>query len=100
MRLEDPVARRAPVGRGDVIGSVADGVAEAVQDVVEGGRRLVPAGLLGLEGFGRAWHRFITRRASPEFEEAAVALEEVRRSLLLLFRGTGGELYVPIVPIA
>ncbi|MDU4249947.1 nitric oxide reductase activation protein NorD [Pseudomonas sp.] len=43
------------------------------------------------EGFGRAWHRFITRRASPEFEEAAVSLDEVRRSLLLLFRGTGGE---------
>jgi nitric oxide reductase NorD protein len=43
------------------------------------------------EGFGRVWHRFITRRASPEFEEAAVSLDEVRRSLLLLFRGTGGE---------
>ncbi|RFQ13757.1 nitric oxide reductase activation protein NorD, partial [Pseudomonas sp. ATCC 13867] len=43
------------------------------------------------EGFGRAWHRFITRRASPEFEDAAVALDDVRRSLLLLFRGTGGE---------
>lgn len=43
------------------------------------------------ESFGRVWHRFITRRASPEFEEAAVTLEDVRRSLLMLFRGTGGE---------
>lgn len=43
------------------------------------------------EGFGRVWHRFITRHASPEFEEAAVTLDEMRRSLLLLFRGTGGE---------
>lgn len=43
------------------------------------------------EGFGRAWHRFITRRASPTFEDAAVSLDEVRRSLSLLFRGTGGE---------
>lgn len=43
------------------------------------------------EGFGRAWHRFITRRASPEFDEAAVPLDAMRRNLLLLFRGTGGE---------
>lgn len=43
------------------------------------------------EGFGRAWHRFITRRASPEFDEAAVPLDAMRRSLLLLFRSTGGE---------
>lgn len=43
------------------------------------------------EGFGRVWHRFITRHASPEFETAAVSLDEMRRSLLLLFRGTGGD---------
>ncbi|CAD5107164.1 nitric oxide reductase activation protein NorD [Zestomonas carbonaria] len=42
------------------------------------------------ERFGSAWHRFITRRASPEFAEAAVTLGEVRQRLALLFRATGG----------
>ncbi|MDF3931124.1 nitric oxide reductase activation protein NorD [Pseudomonas citronellolis] len=43
------------------------------------------------EGLGRLWHRFITRRASLDFDAAAVSLDEVRRSLRLLFRATGGE---------
>ena len=47
------------------------------------------------EGFGRAWHRFITRRASPTFEDAAVSLDEVRRSLLL--HGQGGPVLDEVV---
>ncbi|KAF1065420.1 MAG: hypothetical protein GAK45_02162 [Pseudomonas citronellolis] len=43
------------------------------------------------EGFGRVWPRFITRHASPDFDSAAVSLDDLRLSLLMLFRGAGGE---------
>lgn len=42
------------------------------------------------EWVGSLWHRFITRRASPDFPEARVELAEVQRTLGLLFRAMGG----------
>ncbi|WP_120994596.1 nitric oxide reductase activation protein NorD [Stutzerimonas urumqiensis] len=42
------------------------------------------------EWVGSAWHRFITRRASPEFPEARVDLVDMQRSLSILFRALGG----------
>lgn len=42
------------------------------------------------EWVGSVWHRFITRRASPDFPEARVELLERQRALALLFRATGG----------
>lgn len=43
------------------------------------------------EWVGSVWHRFITRRASPDFPEARVELESMQRPLALLFRAMGGE---------
>ena len=44
-----------------------------------------------LEGWGGSvWHRFITRRASPDFPEARVELVSMQRPLALLFRAMGG----------
>lgn len=42
------------------------------------------------EWVGSLWHRFITRRASPDFPEARVELADVQRTLGLLFRAMGG----------
>ncbi len=42
------------------------------------------------EWVGSVWHRFITRRASPDFPEAAVTLESMQRPLSVLFRAMGG----------
>ncbi len=42
------------------------------------------------EWVGSVWHRFITRRASPDFPEARVELESMQRPLSLLFRAMGG----------
>jgi len=42
------------------------------------------------EWVGSVWHRFITRRASPDFPEARVDLESMQRPLSLLFRAMGG----------
>ncbi|MCQ4296802.1 VWA domain-containing protein [Pseudomonas stutzeri] len=42
------------------------------------------------EWVGSVWHRFITRRASPDFPEARVDLESMQRSLSLMFRAMGG----------
>ncbi|MFG3694562.1 nitric oxide reductase activation protein NorD [Stutzerimonas stutzeri] len=42
------------------------------------------------EWVGSVWHRFITRRASPDFPEASVELESMQRSLSVLFRAMGG----------
>lgn len=40
---------------------------------------------------GSVWHRFITRKADPEFPEAKVELEPIQNGLALLFRAMGGE---------
>lgn len=42
------------------------------------------------EWVGSIWHRFITRRASPDFPEARVELISQQRPLALLFRAMGG----------
>lgn len=42
------------------------------------------------EWVGSVWHRFITRRASPDFPEARVELISLQRPLALLFRAMGG----------
>src|SRR3990167_5201669 len=42
------------------------------------------------EWVGSVWHRFITRRASPDFPEARVELASMQRPLALLFRAMGG----------
>jgi len=42
------------------------------------------------EWIGSVWHRFITRRASPDFPEARVELIDQQRPLALLFRAMGG----------
>ena len=42
------------------------------------------------EWVGSVWHRFIARRASPDFPEARVDLESMQRPLSLLFRAMGG----------
>ena len=42
------------------------------------------------EWVGSVWHRFITRRASPDFPEARVELIHQQRPLALLFRAMGG----------
>ncbi len=42
------------------------------------------------EWVGSVWHRFITRRASPDFPDARVELTSQQRPLALLFRAMGG----------
>ena len=42
------------------------------------------------EWVGGVWHRFITRRASREFPDARVPLEDMQRALAVLFRAMGG----------
>ena len=44
------------------------------------------------EQFGRLWDRLVGGRASlPRFADAAVALEDERRRLAVLFRAMGGD---------
>lgn len=42
------------------------------------------------EWAGSVWHKFITRKADPEFPEARVELEPMQNALALLFRAMGG----------
>jgi len=42
------------------------------------------------EWVGAHWHRFITRYASATFPEAAVSLDQVKKSVGILFRANGG----------
>jgi nitric oxide reductase NorD protein len=42
------------------------------------------------EWAGSVWHRFITRRGTPDFPEARVELVSQQRALALLFRAMGG----------
>lgn len=43
------------------------------------------------EYIGELWHRIITRAANREHPEAAVSLEEMERSIGILFRAFGGD---------
>ncbi|MDH0896523.1 MULTISPECIES: VWA domain-containing protein [unclassified Pseudomonas] len=42
------------------------------------------------EWAGSVWHRFITRRADPDFSHAQVQLSDLQRSLGLLYHALGG----------
>ena len=50
------------------------------------------------EWVGERWHRLITRAADASHTGAAVSLEEVTRSVQLLFRAGGGDALVRVVP--
>ncbi|MCI2284421.1 VWA domain-containing protein [Colwellia sp. MSW7] len=43
------------------------------------------------EWVGGLWHKYITRKANPEFEEARVAFDEVSKSVGMVFRALGGD---------
>lgn len=42
------------------------------------------------EWVGQRWHRYITRKSFREFPQQAVTLQQMRRTLGLVFRGMGG----------
>jgi nitric oxide reductase NorD protein len=50
------------------------------------------------EWVGEQWHRFITRAASGRTSRAPVRLEDMQRSIGLLFRAAGGEQSTRIAP--
>ena len=50
------------------------------------------------EWVGERWHRLITRAADASHADAAVTLEQVTRSVQLLFRAGGGDALVRVVP--
>ncbi|WDE14092.1 nitric oxide reductase activation protein NorD [Thalassomonas haliotis] len=43
------------------------------------------------EWVGEIWHKFITRKASSEYQEARVKFADIRQSVALVFRALGGE---------
>lgn len=43
------------------------------------------------EAVGKIWHRWITRAAHPEYEEARVELKSVQKKVALYFHAFGGE---------
>ncbi|WDE07738.1 VWA domain-containing protein [Thalassomonas viridans] len=43
------------------------------------------------EWVGGIWHRFITRKASTEYQAARVEFADIRQSVALVFRALGGE---------
>lgn len=43
------------------------------------------------EWVGQIWHGFITRSANREYPEASVSLEDMRKTLSILFRALGGD---------
>ncbi|MBQ0933513.1 VWA domain-containing protein [Ideonella sp. 4Y16] len=51
------------------------------------------------EWIGRQWHRLVTQAASREHAAAAVTLDEVQRTLALLFRAGGGDSAVRLAPV-
>lgn len=52
------------------------------------------------EYIGEIWHRFISRVAQREYPQAAVMLDEVERSVGLLFRAFGGDAGLRVTPAA
>jgi len=40
---------------------------------------------------GGLWHKYITRKANPEFEHARVSFDEVSKSVGMIFRALGGD---------
>jgi nitric oxide reductase NorD protein len=43
------------------------------------------------EWVGGLWHKYITRKANPEFEHARVSFDEVSKSVGMVFRALGGD---------
>ena len=43
------------------------------------------------EYVGQLWHRFITKAANQTFPEASVSLEEIHKTVGVLFRALGGD---------
>ena len=52
------------------------------------------------EWVGKQWDRFIRRAAQRQHENAAVELDEVQRSITLMFRAAGGAAAVRAMPAA
>ena len=52
------------------------------------------------EWIGQWWHRAITHLAEPQRKEAQVALQDMQRSITLLFRAGGGDAAVRVAPVA
>ncbi|MDO5691031.1 MAG: VWA domain-containing protein [Pseudomonadota bacterium] len=50
------------------------------------------------EWVGERWHRFIARVADANYPDAAVPLEQVQRTVQMLFRAGGGDALVRVVP--
>jgi nitric oxide reductase NorD protein len=43
------------------------------------------------EWVGGLWHKYITRKANPEFDEARVNFDQVSKSVAVVFRALGGD---------
>jgi nitric oxide reductase NorD protein len=43
------------------------------------------------EWVGGLWHKYITRKANPEFDEARVNFDQVSKSVAMVFRALGGD---------
>lgn len=43
------------------------------------------------EWVGGLWHKYITRKANPEFDHARVSFDEVSKSIGMVFRALGGD---------
>ena len=43
------------------------------------------------EWVGSLWHKYITRKANPEFDDARVSFDEVHKSVGMVFRALGGD---------
>jgi len=43
------------------------------------------------EWVGGLWHKYITRKANPEFDHARVSLDQVHKSVGMIFRALGGD---------
>lgn len=52
------------------------------------------------EWIGQKWHRIITRVAEPDRSDVQVTLEDMRRSIALLYRAGGGDTAVRVAPVA
>ena len=44
------------------------------------------------EWVGEIWHKYITRKANPEFDQARVSFDQVSKSVGMVFRALGGDI--------
>lgn len=52
------------------------------------------------EWIGQWWHRAVVRAAQPDRDAVRVTLDEMRRSIALLYRAGGGDAAVRVAPVA